>query len=150
MSILNPSASVLVWDTEIEVRSIQTWMAQSGTVQNWAITQPSMSLLLTSHNWFTSILCYDRVTQYGQDLHQHCSALTLLDIHLTAGWWWLSGCWLEQCDARKGREGKEDMPYFQSQGKTTYFASTYTVRAGHWLWYTQWAPTEIPKGQVTR
>lgn len=92
---------------ELRLGASSTWVAQSATVQNQAITQPSMSLLLASYNRVSSILCSDKITQYGQQLYQHCSALTLLDIHLIVSWWWLAGCWLKTVWGQKGKGRKK-------------------------------------------
>lgn len=109
MPVLNPVLLFLFETQELRLGASSTWVAQYATVQNQASTQPSTSLLLGSCNHVSSILCSDRVTQYGQQLCQHCSAPTLLDIHLIAGLQRLADCWLEDCEARTERKGQNTL-----------------------------------------
>lgn len=145
MSILNPSASVLVWDAGIEVSSVQYLGGSVCNSSKSSSYNPSMSLLLASCNQVSSILCSDRVTQYGQQLYQHCSALTLLDIHLICRLM-MTGCLLVGILwGQKGKGRKKYSVFSHSVKPRTLPQHTLSEQdTGHDT------PIENSKGQITR
>lgn len=86
---------------ELRLGVYSAWVAQSATVQNQAVTQPSVSLLLASCNRVSSILCSVRPTAVPALLCPH-PAWYSSDWRLMMTGWLLTGTvWIQKWKRRK-------------------------------------------------